>query len=80
MGLHDEIIKILTKELLEKVAHFGAADVEGLKKNSEGLVEAFQKKISELLKSSLLFIDFFFLLCLRDVTFSSFILSLKQLK
>lgn len=47
MGLHDEILKGLTKELLEKVAHFGAADIKGLKKNSEELVKAFQKRIVE---------------------------------
>ncbi len=47
MGLHDEILKALTKELLEKVAHFGAGDMKDLKKNSEELVKAFQKKISK---------------------------------
>ena len=47
MALHDEILKGLTKELLEKVAHFGAADMKGLKKNSEELLNAFQKKISK---------------------------------
>ena len=47
MGLHDEILKALTKELLEKVAHFGAGDMKDLKKNSEELVRAFQKKISK---------------------------------
>ena len=47
MGLHDQILKDLTKELLEKVAHFGAGDVKDLKKNSEELLAAFQKKISK---------------------------------
>ncbi len=47
MGLHDEILKALTKELHEKVAHFGAGDMKDLKKNSEELVKAFQKKISK---------------------------------
>lgn len=45
MGMHDEILKSLTKELLEKVAHFGAADMKGLKENSQELVDAFQIKI-----------------------------------
>ncbi|XP_028409814.1 guanylate-binding protein 1-like [Dendronephthya gigantea] len=48
MALHDEILKALTKELLEKVAHFGAGDVKDLKKNSAELVKVFQKKIVEL--------------------------------
>jgi len=47
MGLHDQILKALTKELLEKVAHFGAGNVKDLKKNSEELLTAFQKKISK---------------------------------
>ena len=47
MGLHDQILKTLTKELLDKVAHFGASDIKDLKKNSEELVKAFQKKISK---------------------------------
>ena len=47
MALHDKILKDLTKELLEKVAHFGAGDVKDLKKNSAELVETFQKKISK---------------------------------
>ena len=51
MGMHDAILKDLTKVLLEKVAHFGAADMKGLKKNSEELVNAFQEKISKLCNS-----------------------------
>ena len=47
MGLHDGILKVLTKELLDKVAHFGAGDIKDMKKNSEKLVEEFQKKISK---------------------------------
>jgi hypothetical protein len=47
MGLHDQILKELSKDLLEKVAHFGAGDVKDLKKNSEELLAAFQKKISK---------------------------------
>ena len=47
MGLHDEIFNALSDELLEKVAHFGAGDIKALKKNSEELVQAFQKKISK---------------------------------
>jgi hypothetical protein len=47
MGLHDQILKAITKELLDKVAHFGAGDIKDLKKNSEELVNIFQKKISK---------------------------------
>ena len=47
MGLHDGILKVLTKELLDKVAHFGAGDIKGMKQNSEELVQSFQKKISK---------------------------------
>ena len=47
MGLHDGILKVLTKELLDKVAHFGAGDIKDMKKNSEELVQTFQKKISK---------------------------------
>ena len=47
MGLHDQILKAITKELLGKVAHFGAGDIKDLKKNSEELVKIFQKKISK---------------------------------
>ena len=47
MGFHDQILKAITKELLDKVAHFGAGDIKDLKKNSEELVNIFQKKISK---------------------------------
>ena len=47
MELHDGILKVLTKELLDKVAHFGAGDIKDIKKNSEELVQTFQKKISK---------------------------------
>ena len=47
MEIHDKILKDLSKELLEKVAHFGAADIDGLKKNNKELVEMFQKKIGK---------------------------------
>ncbi|CAB4020782.1 guanylate-binding 1-like, partial [Paramuricea clavata] len=50
MGLHDQILKAITKELLDKVAHFGAGDIKDLKKNSEELVKIFQKKIIEVRK------------------------------
>ena len=47
MELHDGILKVLTNELLDKVAHFGAGDIKGMKKNREELVQTFQKKISK---------------------------------
>ena len=47
MGLHDGILKVLTKELADRVAHFGAADIKDMKKNSEELVQAFQRRISK---------------------------------
>ena len=47
MELHDGILKVLTKELLDNVAHFGAGDIEDMKNNSEKLVQAFQKEISK---------------------------------
>ena len=47
MGLHDGILKDLTKELHDKVAHFGASDIKDVKKNNEELVQTFQKKISK---------------------------------
>ena len=43
MGLHCGILKGLTKELLYKVAHFGAGDT----KDTAELVQKFQKKISK---------------------------------
>ena len=57
MGLHDQILKALTKELLEKVAHFGAGDVKDLKKNSEDLLAAFQKKIIQVRKKKAFTLD-----------------------
>ena len=47
MELHCGILNAFTKELLDKVAHFGAGDIEDMKKNTEELVKTFQKKISK---------------------------------
>lgn len=48
MKIHDGILQVLSKELLEKVAHFGSSDVKDMKKNIEKLTAEFQNKISKI--------------------------------